>query len=49
MPPNTAPEEHRDAARRALDGWYAPRFLAFFVALSLLRFDGEFTFPPTCQ
>jgi hypothetical protein len=26
---------------RAADGGYAPRFLAFFVALSFFRFDGE--------
>jgi hypothetical protein len=32
---------------RAVDGGYATRFQAFFVALSFLRFDGESTLPPT--
>jgi len=33
--------------KRAADGGYAPRFLAFFVALSFFRFDGESPLPPT--
>ena len=31
---------------RAADLGYAPRFQAFFVASSFLRFDGESTLPP---
>jgi hypothetical protein len=31
---------------RAADLWYAPRFQAFFAALSFLRFGGESTLPP---
>jgi hypothetical protein len=32
---------------RAADGGWAARFSAFFVALSLFRFDGESTLSPT--
>jgi hypothetical protein len=32
---------------RAADGGYAPRFQAFFAALSLPRFEGESTLPLT--
>ena len=31
---------------RALDGWYAPRFLGIFSALGVSRFAGESTLPP---
>ena len=31
---------------RAADLGYAPRFLSFFVALSVSRFGGESTLPP---
>ena len=37
----------RGLTMRAADGGYAPRFLAFFLALSFFRFDGEATLPPT--
>jgi hypothetical protein len=33
--------------KRAADGGYAPRFLGFFLALGLSRFDSESTLPPT--
>jgi hypothetical protein len=33
--------------QRAADGGYAPRFLSIFLALSLFRFEGESTLPPT--
>lgn len=33
--------------QRAADGGYAPRFSAFFGALSFVRFEGESTLPPT--
>ena len=32
--------------KRAGDLGYAPRFLAFFVALGFFRFDGESPLPP---
>ena len=37
----------RRLTKRAADGGYAARFLAFFVALGFSRFDGESTLPPT--
>ena len=42
MPPNTAPDERRDAARRAAELGYAPRYLNIFV---VFRFEGESTLP----
>ena len=37
---------HRRPTPRAADLGYAPRFLGIFLALGVLRFDGESTLPP---
>ena len=47
MPVLYAPENEGCLTMRAADGGWAARFLAFFVALSLSRFDRESTPSPT--
>jgi hypothetical protein len=39
--------QNRNPTMRAADGGYAARFLGIFLALSLFRFGGESTLPPT--